>query len=256
MTRHLILSAVLALPLAITIAHAQSRSDPHMNAAPAKALTCRGQEFVFRAGEGEHQTKVTLCSDQGATTDKVVSMLEDAAAKIAGSGIAENRRTALVEQIKAKIAELHATAAPAAQPAIETSAKPLLSDELAGSAEEIAPVIAPVPVTAPPPPAKPRLTLLCTDPGQRMAVPCIELNRDTVLTVRSDEALEAGIALRFLRQGDARAEIALGSLRDGQYIPLRIPQPVCSGLLNSKVEIQIIRGGAVVDKHGPYALHC
>jgi len=255
------LSLVALLPLAITAsAHAQSTSDPHAQPNSTE-LKCRGQEFVFQAGEGAHLTKVTLCSDEGATTDKVVAMLEDAAAKIAASGIAEDRRTALVEQIRTKIGQIQATtppAAPATQPAaIETSAKPLLTDELAGSSEDDAPAAVPVAPAAPQAaPAKPRLTLLCTDPGQMAAAPCIDLGRDTVLTVRSGEALEAGIGLRFVRQGDARAEVTLGSMRNGQSIPLRIPQPVCSGLLSSKVEIEVIRSGAVVDKQGPYALHC
>ena len=82
------------------------------------------------------------------------------------------------------------------------------------------------------------------------------LTRDTVVTVRSSAAVPAGLSLRFVRQGDARAEVALGAIRKGGTVRLSVPQPVCSGVLTSEVEMQVVGGGQVLDRQGPYLLRC
>lgn len=74
-----------------------------------KVVDCAGEKFVFAWGAGAHPTKVTLCGEKGATTDQLVRMIGEAADKIeATKGISEDRRNALVHQMRSKIDELQA----------------------------------------------------------------------------------------------------------------------------------------------------
>ena len=110
---------------------------------------------------------------------------------------------------------------------------------------------------------KPRLTIECMnveDLGG--AAPCSTLERETEVVVRADEAIPAETALRFVRRGDTRAEVELAQLSRGKTVRLALPDEVCAGVNNSRVEIQVVRragantAGQVVDSLGPYLLHC
>lgn len=77
---------------------------------------CEGEKFVFAWGAGAKPTRITLCSDKGASPTEVVTMLRSAVEKLQQmESIAEDRRTALVQQIEAKIVEIEAAEA-AAEP--------------------------------------------------------------------------------------------------------------------------------------------
>jgi hypothetical protein len=211
---------------------------------------------------------VTLCSEKGATTDEIVRMIDEAAAKIeATTSIPEDRRTALIQQMRAKIAELQGqlpVAEPAAPAPIAVADVPpasAVAETAAGPAATAAPSAAP-PVS--PRPAeratgslsKPKLSFSCISPEYPAGGPCVTLSRDTIVTLRSGEPVPSGFALRFVRQGDAKAEIALGALRKGQSLRLAIPQQVCSGVVSAEVEMDVVGGGRVLDRQGPYLLHC
>ena len=105
-------------------------------------------------------------------------------------------------------------------------------------------------------PAKPRLAFNCISPEFPGGGPCVTLTRDTTVTVKAGEAIAPGLSLRFLRQGETRAELALGSLRKGQVLRFAMPRPVCSGVMTGEVTIDVIRDGRVVDRQGPVLLHC
>ncbi len=216
-----------------------------------KIVECEGEKFVFAWGAGSNPTKVTLCSDKGADADGIVTMLDDAAAKIERTAsIPEDRRIVLVQQIRGKIAEVkarEAAAKPAAQPAIAQGS---------GSALKPAPISAAAssPLLLP----KPRLAFDCYTPGDLgSGGPCVIFTRDTRLTVKAGEAIPAATSLRFIRRGgDTRAEVPLGPLRKGQLARLGVPQEVCGGVVETEIEIQVARGGYAVDRRGPYLMRC
>ena len=249
-------------------------SPQDFDVARKKVVDCEGEKFVFAWGAGARPTKVTLCSKKDATADELVQMLEDAAAKLEKSSMAEDRRVAIVQQIRSKISELKGgkSAAPAAAAVAEPLAKlpeaalvlPVIPAPVPApepvARPPIAPVFTPTPVPARTPSllaAKPRLTFECYTPGDiGTGGPCITLARDTRLTVKAGEPLAGGTTLRFRRNGEIRAELALNQMRKGQSVRLVIPQQVCGGVVEAEVEIQVARGGSTVDTRGPYLLRC
>ena len=112
MTAFALLSIALLSGTAEAAQEQASSPPPQSRAvdlAKEKVRECAGEKFVFAWGAGAHPTKVTLCSDRDASTEQVIRMIGDAADKIeAAPGIPEDRRTALVQQMRAKIAELEA----------------------------------------------------------------------------------------------------------------------------------------------------
>jgi hypothetical protein len=240
-----------------------------------KIVECEGEKFVFAWGAGAKPTKVTLCSDKGANTQDVIRMLEDAAAKIESSPIAEDRRIALVQQIRAKITELQGKApssdSAAAAPALKT--QPDVA-ALLSQPEPVAPPTAPLaPVESPPataiahapvvastparsPLPKPNLRFECISAEFRAGGPCITLSRDTILIVKAADALQGGARLQFVRNGEIRSEQALGQLRKGQSVRFSIPRELCSGVSETEVEIRVARSGQRGDRQGQYLLRC
>lgn len=232
-----------------------------------KVVECEGEKFVFAWGAGARPTKVTLCSNPGAPPDEVVQMLDDAATKLEQTeSIPEDRRVAIVQQIRSKIAELKgasaAASAPVAAPAPESTSvaarPPATAPGLA-----VPPTVAPATssnaamATTPVLATRPRLSFECYTPGQiGRGGPCTILGRDTRLTVKAGEALAGATALRFVRNGQSRAELALAQMRKGQSVRLTLPRAVCAGVSEAETEIQVVRGGRVVDSIGPYLLRC
>jgi hypothetical protein len=264
----------LAPALAATAAVAAQQPAPAgtpaaTSEAAKKIAACEGEKFEFSAGD-PRPTKITLCSDKGATTADLVRMFESAAAKIEQlDKLPQDRRAALVAQLKARIVEVRSRDA-----FITPLPKTVLPREIGPKPEyaQLPPLPLPVPtaVAAKPSAApavilsKPRLTLNCTTPGEiGEGGPCIAFAKDTSLTIRADETLPAGTSLRFLRRGDIRAEIALAQMRKGQSRRVRLPMELCAGVTGSNIEIQVVRSaagssslGQVVDRRGPYQLRC
>ena len=107
----------------------------------------------------------------------------------------------------------------------------------------------------------PRLTLRCALAGDEdRPSDCDTIDKDTILVVRADEAFPRGVAMRFIRSGDARGEIDLPALRVGQTASVRIPPNVCRGVVRSRVEIQALGAnapsGTAGGTIGEYDLRC
>lgn len=263
-TATVVFALILAAPAAAQLSDplapelAAKAAPPAEDAASLreKVRDCEGERFVFAWGVGARPTKVTLCGEKGATPDELARMIEDAATKVAATvSIPEDRRKAIVQQMEARAATLRKTPVTA-----------LPSPARTGAVEPpIAPTVGPMPVAKPvqrpsilrPPPAKPRLSLECMTPGEfSRGGPCVTMTRDTVLIVKAGEALPDPIALRFVRSGDTRGEVALGSMRKGQSVRNRVPREVCSGISSGEAQIHVIRSGQVADRLGPYLLRC
>jgi len=104
---------------------------------------------------------------------------------------------------------------------------------------------------------KPKLAFECYTPGDiGIGGPCVALNRDTRLTVKAGEPIPAATSLRFTRNRDFKAEIAIGPMRKGQSRRLMVPREVCGGVVETEIEVQVSRGNHVVDTRGPYLMRC
>ena len=272
-SRVALIGAVAAL--SSTTALAQLSDTASEKAPPA----CEGETFVFEAGPVGHVAKVTLCSKKDPTADELVRMFESAASTLSqNSRMAAEKRDDLVAQIRAKASEVrggHSASATASLglPAPNASLTPLrppTPNERAPEYAVLPPLPAPKPAVAASAAAstsltlsKPELKIQCFNiadlagPG-----PCESLERETIVKVLAADAVPAGTTLRFMRRGDLRAEIDLAQVMRGKSTQFVLPRRVCSGVAESKVEIQIVRrakasdAGQVVDSMGPYSLRC
>ena len=78
----------------------------------ARVVACEGQKFEFQASTGEgkqrHASRITLCSDKGASKERVTAMLEDAARRLEASQLPAANKEKIIADIGAKVAELKA----------------------------------------------------------------------------------------------------------------------------------------------------
>lgn len=224
-------------------------------------------------------SKVKLCGSVGQSDAEWISTLTDAADKIrADADMPAAKRDTIVAALSAEIARVRSGSASAVAttsilPSFKTAEPtPPARDPLSGYT-----VFKPLP----PPPLKaatatgaaasaaaavpalprPQLTIRCGESGNaRVAESCSSIEPGTIFLVRADENLPAGLTLRFTRRGNVRGEVALDRLAQGQSVRLRPPTALCSGVVHSSAEIQLLRQSsgreAVVDTLGPYELRC
>ena len=280
---------VAAATLAATPSLAQEQDAPaapaeEEAASPEKQAfleSCAARKFettVELLVDGEKQgKKVTLCGKVGQSDADWVATLKDAAAKTeANADMAPEVKGQIVTALNLEITRIESEAAAATTVTLPKAieAAPEVADRAQYS------VLPPIPdasrraATAPrdpakltaraddkPPPVpvkKPRLTIRCLSPGEAGGGSiCAALERDTLLVVRADENLERAASLRFVRRGDAKGQIDLAQLRQGQQVRSKLPSQLCAGVASSKVQIEVVAGGdQVVDRLGPYRLHC
>lgn len=265
--------ALLAAPAGSQPVRVASQQAGGASDAAPKPPVCEGEKFEFKAGDELRPTKITLCSNKGATTADLVRMLESAADRIEQiDKLPIDRKSALAAQFRAKIVEVQARDAPASPPPeyAPVAAPPMPVPPMPAPPVAVMPVAsAPNVVAVPPRPAeptspRPRLTVQCLAFGATGAGgPCGFLERDTRLAIRADGDLPAGSSLRFLRKGQLRSELALAPMRAGQTLGVSLPQRLCAGVVASRVEIQIVQrapGAAglaqIVETLGPFPLRC
>lgn len=263
--------AATALASASALAQGQGTGNPP-SSPETKALveSCTARKFettVEVTVDGKKRgSKVTLCGKQGQTDADWANTLKDAVKKIGASAtMAQATKDQIVAALNTEILKVETGSAVASSRSTAPAPPPERAPEYS--------VLPPIPaapaaatrVTTPTPvPAakKPRLTIRCSAPGERGGgSACMSLERDTLLTIRADEDLPGGASLRFLRRGDARGEIAVAQMRQGQSLRSKLPALLCTGVASSKVEIQIMGRGAsgtgqAVATLGPYPLRC
>jgi hypothetical protein len=264
MTRFALLSLAFLAGTTAAAAAAQDSFDlkkgvtpnqPSAQALARKVNDCAGERFVFAWGAGADPTKVTLCSDPGASPDEIAAMLSQGAAKIeATKSIAEDRRIALVQQIRAKIEEVRARKKAVSDPSLPVEA---LRSNVPALPKPLPPRAVQASGVSPALLARPQLGFHCYTPGEiGTGGECVTLNRDTRITVKAGEPLKDAVTVRYIRNGEFRAETALGALRKGQSLRFTLPTPVCKGVPEAEIELEITRAGRVVGKEGPFLLHC
>jgi len=102
---------------------------------------------------------------------------------------------------------------------------------------------------------RPSISFICDAPGAAEG-PCTDFTRQTLLTVRAGEDLPADTSLRFVRDGDPKADINLAQLKKGRSMQLTVPTDVCLHAVGGKLELQIVRSGQEVGSEGPFNLTC
>jgi hypothetical protein len=103
---------------------------------------------------------------------------------------------------------------------------------------------------------RPKMSFSCFTPGEGADGPCTGFTRDTLITVRAGEDLPASTALRFVRDGDPKADVELAQLRKGKSVQLAMPTDVCRHAVGGRLELKIVRSGQEVATDGPYNLNC
>lgn len=282
MTRFAFLSVALLLAVP-----ASAQDTDQASEAPSPKLenllqNCDAHKFettVESTVNGQpHRSKVKMCGTEGQSDADWIGTLNDAIAKLeANKNMAADTRDQIVIAIRTEIARIKATSAAKVENTLPAGRAVSAPEPLSNDYS----LLPPLPHTTPPPPrvlppaqqaasgaapaaaaapkpaiANPRLSFSCMSPDYPGGGPCVTLTRDTIVTVRAPQAVPGGASVRFVRQGDARAEIALGAMRKGGTVRLSLPQPVCSGVVTSEVEMQVVGGGQVLDRQGPYLLRC
>lgn len=245
--------------LAAASAEAQVEvSDPN---AAAIVADCSSRKFETRVEiekDGQKRlTRMKLCAAANSDDAAWARTLKDARTKIAAHPhISEESKANIVAKLDAEIAVLsNGDSASKSVPIAPSAASGVVVPP--APPETVAPFLprpGPGPATSV---AAPRLKIDCYTPGQAgSGGPCFSLERDTLLTINAKDDLTAGTSLRFLRRGEVRREIAMTPLAKGKSIRLKLPDQLCAGVANSKVEIQILRSSKIIETLGPYPLRC
>ena len=222
------------------------------------------------------RTGMRLCATPSDSDADWIGKLEKAAAAVeAQAGLPDSAKTKLLTDLRGEIARLtllFQASRPAAGGSLLATAprkaQPLPSPDA---------LVATVPPMPPPlPRAKaattvlgaasllppPPISIRCLESGERgPGSPCLEFEGRTVLAIKADADLMTPATLRFMRKDRPRGEIAVGPLRQGQVVQVRLPREVCSGVVRSQLAIEIVPGapgasGPAAATEGPYTLRC
>jgi hypothetical protein len=275
------LALIAAAPVAAAKDQAQTDSPPQQM---EKLLqNCDAHKFEtlinVTAGGQPKKSRMKLCGTEGQSDADWVRTLKDAVAKTSANlQMPPAVRDQIVTALNGEIARLTGGApaptplegystlpalppprAPApAKPMQEYTALPPLPTTPAAPTHVLTGLAAALPQLP-----KPRMSFSCFAAGDIGDGPCTGFARDTMMTVRADEDLPAGTSIRFVRNGDARADVELAQLRKGKTQRFPLPPEVCSHVSGATLEIRIVRSvpaagpsGQVVSKDGPYDLRC
>jgi hypothetical protein len=236
--------------------------------------------------------RVKLCGKDGQSDADWIGTLKDAIVKLeANPKMDPGVRQQIVKAINAEIARIEMTAGtamPKARNREASAARSISSDysalpplpatpppppsvlapaasaglESAASGEpvQVAPSaaapVATAAATLPVGPA-PKLRFDCDSPAELGGpAPCAGFSRDTLLTIRAQDNLPPGVTIRFLRNGEKRAEVELAEMKRGKSLRIALPRAVCAGVGDGSLDLKIVQNGAVVKSDGPYALRC
>ena len=239
-----------------SVSEAPAASNVEGNSDLVKLITdCDARKFettVEREENGEKKSsKVKLCGKTGQTDAEWVATLKDAAAKIEmNPKMPQSTKDQLGAALHAEITRVEANIA--APPTPVVAAEPPAPEPMRPAAPKVA--TAPSAANAL---KKPKLTIRCLAPGESGAgSSCARLERATRLSIIADDDLTNGTSLKFLRRGEERARLALAPMRQGETYRPKLPPELCAGVSSTKIEIQVMGSGQVVDTLGPYLLRC
>ena len=258
--------------------------------APKAIQSCDAHKFetvveAIGADGQPHQSKVKLCGNEGQTDAEWIHTLEDAVSKLDGNKeMAAAMRDQIVTAIKAEIARLSSSSGQTLSGQTIDLRK---RDVVAGSAQPLSrdyAALPPLPTTPPPPPRvlgtrvasatggmttvallpsipAPKLSFDCYAPGDIGGdAPCTDFVRETMLTIKAEQDVPAGVALKFVRNGTERGEIQLAQLKRGKSIRIPLPESVCSGFTNGRLDLRIVHEVGLeseeLSSDGPYVLRC
>ncbi len=240
------------------------------------------------------QSKVKLCGKEGQTDADWIVTLKDAVDKLgANKEMAAEVRDQIVKALKTEISRLEFQGAksaftpttPAANgsgltdipalPGIEakptqTASVPPPRAPVAAAPMRDYAALPPLPSAPVAPPhvlaagastsvvflPRPKMSFSCFTPGEGADGPCTGFTRDTLITVRAGEDLPASTALRFVRDGDPKADIELAQIKKGKSVQFAMPTDVCRHAVGGRLELKIVRAGQEVGTDGPYNLNC
>ena len=240
-----------------------------------------------------HKSRVKLCGVEGQSDSAWIGTLKDAIAKLdANTDMDPAVRGQIVAAIRSEISRIESTLpagggaagfnlAPGPEKTATVDlppARPFAPPERPLSSDYSS--LPPIPTTPPPPPRvlapaavmsaastshlapvrtgpAPRLSFQCYSAGDLGgAAPCAEFDRDTMLTISAASDVAKGVALRFLRNGDQRAEVDLAGLKRGKPLQIALPSAVCEGVGDGRLDLKTVEDGAEVKSDGPYSLRC
>ena len=279
--------AVLAAALAIAHpALAQSAVEPPPGA-PDKAVEGDTPERVALVNAcGDHKfeamveidpvkhrsTRVKLCSKPGSTDAEWVKTLNAAIAQMELRTMPAAARDQLIAQLQTEAAKYDQLAA-SKSAIIGSSAidlgKGSFSDP--GNDPQVPFAVTSLPplpnpkgratlAKAPALLAKPiRVSIKCLARGETgKGASCDYFDKNTVLVMTAIAGLDDGATIRFLRKGEDRGTVEIGSLGVGEARRVPLPAGICKNISYSKIEIQLLapKATAAGATLGPYGLRC
>ena len=215
------------------------------------------------------KAKILLCAKPADSDAQWIATLDNAATHIQSSPqLSPEAKAQLIGEIQAAIGSVRGVQpapgqADIASAPVLTPAPPPMPDPIVATVRPLPPPPPPQAVALRTPVSKPRLRISCSvagDPGGGGS--CSELTASTLLTVRADADVPSNVSLRFIRDGDPRGGIALGTMRRGQVVRARLPSRVCAGVVRARVTLQTIviepqsRAEQIADTQGPLLLRC
>lgn len=250
------------------------------------------ETFVRTVVDGQPaQSKVKLCGKEGQSDAEWIGTLKDAVAKLTvNQEMPADERSQIITALNSEIArlEIHGASTIAAPPTSKTTLldgisplpplpQPSRAETSSLPPREAPPVVPrrdyaelpPLP-TAPAAPThvlvggvgvsmpllpKPKMSFSCFSPGGAEG-PCTGFTRYTLITVHAGEDLPADTSLRFVRDGDPRADVQLAQVKKGRSMRFGVPADVCRHAVGGRLELRIVRAGQEVGTDGPYDLEC
>jgi hypothetical protein len=237
-----------------------------------------------------HKSRVKLCGVEGQSDSDWIGTLKDAIAKLdSNKDMDPAVRDQIVTAIRSEISRIEGTLpggdsaaafnlAPAPQKMANLDlppARPIAPPERPLSSDYA--TLPQIPTTPPPPPRvlapgavmnassavalhlgpAPKLSYQCYSPGDvGDAAPCTEFDRETMLTISAASDVAKGVALQFVRNGDQRGEVELAGLKRGKSLQIALPESVCEGFTDGRLDLKIVEQGAELKSDGPYSLRC
>lgn len=244
----------------------------------AQVASCQGHKFEARIEIDpvkKRSTRVKLCANPGSSDADWVRTLQAAIGQIEQRDMPPSAKEKLIGELNSEVAKF----ASAPKAAVVAQAGPLvLGSEPSAATALITPTeryeTSILPPLTPPkraesasattessPSQQPmRGRLTCRERGQTgRGETCDFIEPATIIFVNAVKGLEKGGRLRFQGRGNARAEVALPPMRTSQSARVKLPDELCRGFGNTKVDIDLIGPrptDAVAARLGTYRLQC